>query len=245
MGELQALPTGEPLLRLFSEAVGRIEAEYPSLGHHYGWRFLATPRRTLVPRPPVAFLTEDPGSESPDPNQGLASCEGGSAYVHEAWPTFAPGEHPLQRQVRLMFEWLAVDPDGTLSAYFIPFRSATRDTTESKQSAYDFAVGLWGRILAEVHPRLTVCLGGHVEQGLHEIWGRPDRVSEHDVGWGEHTARVSAYPAHVLLRLPHLARFSVFGRSAAEEPLRALRRAIEAELAARPPLAAPPVARAG
>ena len=54
-------------------------------GHRLGWRFLATPRRTLSRDARVAFLTLNPGGDRVDPTHGVASCEAGSAYVHDAY----------------------------------------------------------------------------------------------------------------------------------------------------------------
>src|SRR3954464_13905018 len=108
---------------LFLDAVAEIEEAYVRLGHRLGWRFLATPRRTLNRRARFALITANPGGRAVNPHHGVASCEPGSAYLHESWKQSPPGQEDLQVQVRAMFEWLGKDPDSTLSAYFVPFRS--------------------------------------------------------------------------------------------------------------------------
>ena len=95
-----------------------IEAEYKRLGHHLGWRFLSCPERNIE-NATVALITLNPGGGKYEPS--LWSVEGGSAYVIESWKGFPPGEEPLQRQVRRMFEIMGVSPDEVLSAHFVPF----------------------------------------------------------------------------------------------------------------------------
>ena len=43
---------------------------------------------------PVAFITLNPGGSRIDPAHGVASCEIGSAYVHESSNGNAPGNSP-------------------------------------------------------------------------------------------------------------------------------------------------------
>jgi hypothetical protein len=218
---------------LYADSVATIEAEYDRLGHALGWRFLTTPRRTLSSRSQVAFLTLNPGGKGVNPTHGVGSCEGGSAYVHEVWRGYPPGTQPLQRQVRAMFSWLRLDPDRTLSAYFIPFRSPDYRSLRERDASWQFAVRLWRDIFSEVKPGLLVCIGTKVEAGLRKVWGEPDHRSFHPVGWGSIMATVSDYPTHQVLRLPHLSRFSIFDRDQSIEPLQALRQAVQAALPTR------------
>jgi hypothetical protein len=151
---------------LYTECIDSISVEYTRLGHTLGWRFLTSPRKTLVPHAPLALLTLHPGgSGRPDPSHGTGSCEAGSAYVHESWGR-PPGQAPLQTQVRALFAWLGRDPDDSLSAYFIPFRSPSYEALPARQASWTFAVRLWRDILSQVHPTLVVCLGSEVERGL-------------------------------------------------------------------------------
>src|SRR6059058_1365768 len=144
---------------LFLDSVAEIRAAYARLGHRRGWRFLVTPRRTLTSDAKVAFLTQNPGGKESDPTHGEASCEAGSAYIHEQWVGFPPGAAPLQRQVRAMFAWLGLDPNAILSAYFIPFRSPSYSELVAPEESFEFGVMLWRRIFTEVHPVLVVCMG--------------------------------------------------------------------------------------
>jgi hypothetical protein len=216
---------------LFLDSVAEIRAAYARLGHRLGWRFLATPRRTLARDARAAFLTLNPGGDRIDPTHGVESCEAGSAYVHERWG-FPPGASPLQRQVRAMFAWLGLDPNATLSAYFIPFRSPSYSKLVAPEESFAFGVTLWRKILTEVQPALVICMGKPVESGLQSVWGRPMAATPYPVGWGAQTAVLSRYAGNLLLRLPHLSRFAVFERHASAEPLRVIRREIARHLAA-------------
>ena len=158
---------------LFDDAVSHIYAEDARLGHQHGWSFLCTPRRTLANDAERAFITLNPGGRTNPPTDILESCEARSAYVHGEWEGHEPGTAPLQRQVRAMFAWLDLDPETTLSAYFIPFRSPSYSELVRKEESYRFGVRLWRTIFAEVQPRLVVCMGNDVESGLRAVWGDP------------------------------------------------------------------------
>ena len=207
----------------FDIAVAEIRDAYERLGHSLGWRFLATPRSTLSPDAKLAFVTLNPGGNGVDPSHGVESCEAGSAYVHESWGGgYPPGESALQRQVRVMFQWLGVEPDRVLSGYFIPFRSPSLAALAAPDESFAFGVAMWKRLLATMRPLLVVCIGKDVERGLQAIWGRPVSKTLHAVGWSRQSAGLSRYPTHTLLRLPHLSRFRIFGRAASAEPLEAI-----------------------
>jgi len=216
---------------LFATSVAEIQEAYSRLGHQRGWRFLATPRRTLIANAPVAFVTLNPGGSLEDPAHGVASCEAGSAYVHERWNANAPGESPLQQQVRSMFAWLGRDPETTLSAYFVPFRSPSLKKLVAPRQSIAFGVQLWCGILAEVRAPVVVCLGADVEKWLILVLGKPRSVTTLLVGWGKVTARLNRFDSRVLLRLPHLSRFRIFSRPASKSPLRLVRDQLDRDCA--------------
>lgn len=208
---------------LFTDCLGQIEEAYTRLGHRLGWRFLATPRRTLNSGSRVAFITLNPGGNGIDPTHGVGSCEGGSAYVHESWKGYPPGQSPLQQQVQRMFQWLNCEPDNTLSAYFIPFRSPSYEELVAPYESHAFAVQLWRGIFAKARPALIVCIGNETEKGLLSVLGHAGTTTSFPVGWGAQTAALTRYGGTLLLRLPHLSRFGIFGRLPSNEPLRIIR----------------------
>ena len=63
------------------------------------------------------------------------------------------------------------------------------------------------------------------------ILGKPLSTTVLPVGWGEHTARLNRFADRVLLRLPHLSIFKIFGRPPSVEPLRVLREELDRQSA--------------
>ena len=141
----------------FDELVSRIEAAYAALGHTRGWRFLCGPRNTLGTSPGIALITANPGGTHHTDGHGIESCESGSAYLTEAWGT-APGNHNLQRQIRLLFDLIATKMghgvrgedllNQSLSAYYIPFRSPRLSELQNAAASIAFAEELWTTILS-------------------------------------------------------------------------------------------------
>ncbi len=68
---------------IFHEAVDKISRAYEDLGHELGWRFLASPARTLSEDTKMLFAGINPGGSRYEPP--LASVEGGNAYRVERW----------------------------------------------------------------------------------------------------------------------------------------------------------------
>lgn len=119
---------------VFTESCADIEAAYVRLGHTLGWQFLTSPQATLSRDCQIAFITMNPGGSIERPDHGRECSEAGSAYIVEAWKHgYAPGQAPLQVQVRRMFKLLADAQGGrmtgdellntSLAGYFVPFRS--------------------------------------------------------------------------------------------------------------------------
>jgi len=131
-----------------------------------------------------------------------------------------------------MFAWLGLDPNATLSAYFIPFRSPSYSELVAPEESFEFGVTLWRRIFTEVHPVLVVCTGKVAESGLRSAWSHPIEATQYSVGWGAQTAGLSRYAGNLLLRLPDLSRFAIFERHASAEPLRVIRGEVERHRAA-------------
>jgi hypothetical protein len=211
---------------VFESWISQIEDEYSLLGHQMGWRFLSSPRRTLKSELNFALINLNPGGSAIDPTHGVATCEQASAFVHESWKGRPPGQEALQVQVRGMFEWLALEPDEAFAAYFVPFRSPGIDSLHRSRESFAFARSLWQEVLNEIHPRLIVCLGNEIESELISILGPQDDSQRIAVNWGSVTATVNRYPDRVLLRLPHLSRFRIFGRHESAAALGAIRELI-------------------
>ncbi len=200
----------------FEEAVRKIADEYQRLGHRLGWRFLTTQRRTLRTAK-TALITLNPGGDYDPPEHGRESSEPGSAYLCESWDECPPGEARLQVQVQRLFNWLGEDLNEALSAHFIPFRSPNYRDLHERKASLEFASSLWRRLLSTIAPTLVISIGGEAFKGirkiLSDIRGAPIRQSEFPLGWNKMKATLVRYHQCLLIGLPHLSRFSIFGRS--------------------------------
>lgn len=213
-------------MEVFDRAVDEIGREYEHLGHELGWRFLYSPVGTLSKDTRLFFAGLNPGGDRYYPP--VASVEGGNAYRVERW-----GEggkmNPLQMQVRRLYEILAkklgdgsaVDlMDGTLAANFCPFRSPDWKRLPKKPQSVVFSRGLWRDLFDHISPSAIVCLSDEPFNYFGEVLGdkgyqKTDPLQE-PVGWGNVTysqARFRSGTEEVLVvRLPHLSRYKIFGR---------------------------------
>ena len=158
----------------------------------------------------------------------------------EAWGSNNAGEAPLQLQIRRLFDMLAgrrsprVSGDEllgeSLAAYFIPFRSPTLKALGRARESRAFAHELWQGLFERLDPRLIITIDRITTKALTDILQKKldaiPVVEEYPVGWGNYTADLisfeSASDPLVLLRLPHLSRFRVFGRAASQRQLERL-----------------------
>jgi hypothetical protein len=224
----------------FSEACKQIKAEYKKEKHKHGWRFLMCPAHRLnakTPKTQIALLTLNPGGSSDKQKKGEPSCERGSAYVCESWCGQKPGEAPLQKQIRKLFEAIAAKVDRvgegdtllkqSLAAYYIPFRSPSLNDLPNRKAAKDFANRLWRDLFDEIDPLLIVTIDRITTKAIRQIlekelkWPAPD-VQTFKIGWGAVSADVITYNnaeqgKRVVLRLPHLSRYQLFGRKKGSE----------------------------
>ena len=215
---------------LFTESCAEIEDVYVRLGHTMGWQFLASPQATLRRDCQIALITMNPGGSVDRPDHGRESSEAGSAYIVQAWKHgYAPGQAPLQVQVRTMFSLLAATRGGrttgdellnaSLAAYFVPFRSPQFKALAHRRESLDCAVKLWTRIFSHIAPKLVITIDQvttrHLLRILGSKYGVPSR-QKFPIGWGTYTADAFSFDSGdvrlALLRLPHLSRFPVFGR---------------------------------
>ena len=216
---------------LFNRLTAKIRRTYRELDHQLGWRFLYSSRDTLKPSTKIVFIGLNPGGEKLEKTR--ASCEEGNAYHSETWKP--PGHNSLQEQVCLLYEGIAKairtkSPinlmDESLAANFIQFRSGSFSKLESKRRCWELSREIWASILEHVKPKLVVTMGREV---MHEIAGL---IGEHatlatpikrKTGWGEITYdfRWASFGGRrtLLIGLPHLSRFQIFGRPAGEIPM--------------------------
>ncbi len=212
-------------MNLFSESVNEIEQAYEALGHQLGWRFLYSSASTLAEGTKLMFSGINPGGAHY--GYPVPSVEEGNAYRIERWGSHGQ-PNGLQVQVRSLYEDLAeklhqpanVLMDETLATNFCPFRSPSWDRLPRRGESVVFSKRLWSSIFEHISPRVIICLTGtpfdHFEDVLvRKGFVRTDAVQE-PVGWANVTYSWSRYELEeskvLMVRLPHLSRYKVFGR---------------------------------
>jgi hypothetical protein len=210
---------------LFDSLIERIERAYDDLEHRLGWRFLYTPRRTLDAPRRLLFVGTNPGGSSYEAPQ--PSVETGNAYrVETHWGSGS--QH--QSQVRRLYEELArrlerddTEPlmDETLVSNFCPFRSPSWDALVNRERSVAFSQELWRdvwhRVLGPVERPVMICNGIQARRLFRPVLERPGArligAPERGlVGWGQQTYELAEYDTAVVVTLPHLSRFAIFGR---------------------------------
>ena len=117
--------------------------------------------------------------------------------------------------------------ESSLSAYFIPFRSKSRNDLKHKKEAFDFGEEIWLKILKTVQPELFVCIEREAAKRLRKIieiaYDLPEsRLCKLPTGWSNttnYTADIFEFGSNAevkLLRLPHLSTFKLFSSSRKE-----------------------------
>lgn len=209
--------------QLFDATVARIEKVYHALRHTWGWRFLYTARSTLLSNNGILFLGLNPAGLI-EPSQ--ESCEQGNAYLDEKW-----GEeqhNQLQVQVQLFYRLIAeaTNRDATalmrnsLAANFCPFCAASYAELNEPSQSLTFSYELWSLIFPALEPKVVVTMGNEVRRNIDTLLLSMGSVIVDerylDTGWGKikyRLANVTSGNREILLvGLPHLSRFRIFGR---------------------------------
>jgi hypothetical protein len=199
-----------------------IQSVHDQLGHCLGWRLLTCPKRN-IDEASTALITTNPGGMVFEPP--IASVETGSAYVEENWKRYSPGDEPLQRQVRRMFDMMDVLPERVLSGYLVPFRSREWADLRAKKESLAFGIGLWRKILSQSMVTTIIAFGKDAGYRVATILDA-DQLDRVFAGWGDQTIdRYTFRKDGRLLVLPHLSRYALFGRSPSEDCFRAALRA--------------------
>ncbi|UPG72841.1 hypothetical protein MVG78_01175 [Roseomonas gilardii subsp. gilardii] len=188
-----------------------IDAEYKRLGYRLGWSFMATPAARMNDAE-VCLVGLNPGGSHE--GLGLWSSEAGNAYHEEKWRGSEGTEFysPLQNQIHAMEQLLGLSPDGYLAAQFIPFRSADWQRLQNRAEAIAFGQKLWLWVLQQSPARLFLCLGMEAARGLARVT-QAGAEETYPAGWGKVTiGRSVSADGRVVVRLPHLSRYGIFGR---------------------------------
>ncbi len=105
---------------------------------------------------------------------------------------------------------------------------------KEKKLCIEFSKNIWKNILSAGQFKVIICIDRVTYNNIDKILGEMDSIkikeSEFDTGWGNYKATVSKYKTDkgvvTLARLPHLSRFSIFGRDEGKKNISKLMSAI-------------------
>ncbi len=203
-----------------ADLIALIEARYQELGHTKGWRLLYSPRSTRD-RARIATLGLNPGggrTADTDWSQfkGLTNEEG-NAYLVEHW--LAGRFSPLQQQVQKLVDLTGCDWASVVSSNLVPFRSPTWNELPQPHESLEFGFMLLDWVLMSPELKLVALFGlGHSERRVVEAMGGSGVPFQMiPTGWGKIRARFYRTAGPVVVGLPHLSRYQIFGRPQANE----------------------------
>jgi hypothetical protein len=209
----------------FDATIRKIRRSYCGLGHKLGWRFLYSPAKTFSSKTRIWLIGTNPGGCHFE--RSKPSVEKGNAYRVEPWD--GGRLNPLQKQVCAFYSIVskaipgsdfATLMDETLSANFVPFRSASWAKLRQKRTSIQFARSIWAEILAFIRPDVIVTMGSEIMRqidSLLEASGSSVRARSISCDWGAVKYRLGSTTIFgkkvLLIGLPHLSRFRIFNRS--------------------------------
>lgn len=183
-------------------------------GFRYGYKLLYCPWRTLQGSD-LAFLTLNPGRPPIDADLRVVSDERGNSYEVEQETT----RSPITDQFMRMCAFLRVEPRRVLTGVVAPFRSDGWDSLsrEQRKAALEIGRDFWSQALtiSECAGPIIVCsdqaarvvcevLHARLEASVPACWGSI-RIHRFRGGDGQ-----------IIMQLPHLSRFRLFGRASSE-----------------------------
>jgi uracil-DNA glycosylase len=221
-----------------TEFCDEIQQAHDDLGHTLGWRFLGSKPETLSPDTRLALFALNPGESTYHPPIPY-NANGNMYRVETWWPKHQRAG--LQRQVQLLYAGIAAQlgadrdtfMDESLVSNFCPFRSRSWATLVNPRESIAFSERLWARVLTLVHPDVIVCLGSpamkHMSPIVSSLHGNY-REDGHPVNWEGRTYTVRHYPSVMMLGLPHLSQYKIFGREESRQATEAIVSTIAMEM---------------
>lgn len=205
--------------RYWENELRKVEAAH---GFERGYKLLYCPWRTIHSHK-LVFLSLNPGGRTPhgtNPSERCISDERGNSYEVDQRRT----RSPISAQFLSLCEFVEVAPTDVLAGVVAPFRSDSWGdlTVPQREAALDFGRRFWGRVLREqaLGKPIVVCSKEAADLVVSVLGARFD--DEFDAGWGR--VRIRRYRTkckRIIVHLPHLSRFRLFGRVESEPYLRA------------------------
>ena len=197
----------------------KIEAAYR---FERGYKLLYCPWETLDHHK-LVFLSLNPGARTPrgsDPIEQGVSDERGNSYEVEQFNS----RSPISDQFLRLCAFMAVAPAEVLTGVVAPFRSASWEalTVRQRDASMDFGQRFWDRALrlSPHNAGIIVCSRRAANLVVSLLGASLEK--ELGTGWGHY--RIRRYRTkedRLIVGLPHLSRFKLFGRAKSEPYLKA------------------------
>jgi len=189
-----------------------IDKRYQEIGFDLGWRFMMTPA-ALLTKADICLVGLNPGGDIYV--EGAWDFADGNAYHVERWRDEGESYSPLQLQIHRLEQILGIEENDYLAAQFVPFRSPNwKSLRQKRKLALAFGRELWSWTLQQSPAKLFLCLGNDVAIEMTKLLNCRDEEETYPVNWEPLTiGRRIAPDGRVVIRIPHLSRFQIFGRS--------------------------------
>lgn len=191
------------------EKISKIEK---ALNLNSGFQLMYSPWASQA-NPEVVFLSLNPSDKLPSgvPIRSVSN-ELGNSYELEAPNAVSAINH----QVLSMVNLLGREPKDVLTGALVPFRSSEWKTLPPQAQEAGLRVGqeFWQPLLAKPSVKLILTCGNKIEKLACEWTGMSKgAVEKHNTHWGSYVARVYRNRSgKMLINMPHLSRFTIFGR---------------------------------
>jgi hypothetical protein len=188
-----------------------IQQKHDDLELSMGWRLLYSPLSTIGTAN-IAFIGLQPGNGKYNESHPKLSSEDGSSYEIEKWDKNNPGEARLQKQVRILFNEVDVNPKNVLAGNLVPFRSPNWSKFTKRQDALEFGINLWMSYLSLKSRKLIITMSRPVTDEIGKVLDMGP-LEKRSAGWGDVLVYRGRKDGMTLLGIPHLSRFQIMGRT--------------------------------
>jgi hypothetical protein len=192
----------------------RLRETEEGFGFTQGYKLLYCPWSTLEGSD-LTFLSLNPGRPPISAELRVVSDERGNSYEVEKETT----RSPITDQFMKMCTFLRIEPRRVLTGVVAPFRSDGWDSLSREQRAVGLGIGrdFWRQALAapgRTGP-IIVCSDQAARVVCEVLRARPE--TSLPAGWGSiRIHRFIGDEGEMIVQLPHLSRFRLFGRAASE-----------------------------
>ena len=191
--------------------IRRVESAY---GFERGYQLLYCPWKTIN-RHEMTFLSLNPGGRTPheaNPNRRLISDERGNSYEVER----DTSRSPIASQFLRLCEFKGLRPSEVLAGALAPFRSDRWSslTSPRREASLDVGRRFWTAVLRQSAPDkpIVVCSKPAADIVKSMLGARCERKLP--AGWGSVSIRrYRAADNRLIVHLPHLSRYKLFGRA--------------------------------